>query len=266
MDKIKDETHDVKIAKEMSRSLGYVRPFMLIVGGWPLDPNSSSLMKSLPRFIVPMCIVLLFFVAGPGVYHIFFKEKDSKMQLKLLPPVINSALQLIEYIFVMTKAKNIKIAKDEIMNDWFHGTEDDRQLFRNNSKIGSKMLTIVAICMYVGGTGFRILFPILKGRIVLPNNTTIRILPCPTYLPYINVQATPTYEIIFTVQIVAGFYQHTAFIGGIGTFIMFALHLSSLMKILGTKMESLNDESNANEDILQTNIVNIIEYHMKVKR
>ncbi|KAK1131440.1 hypothetical protein K0M31_017724 [Melipona bicolor] len=265
MAKRKGETDEKRLEKELKRDLRYVEPFVTALGAWPLGPESASCLKILQRLIAPICIFLISFTTWPGFYYVFFKEKDSKRKLQLMPPTINSMFQLSQYIVVLTKIKTIRMALNDIRNDWFHTTEENRQFFRENAKVGKKIISILAIIMYCGGIGFRIMLPLLKGRIVLPDNTTVRLLPCPIYLPFVNEQVTPYYEIIFILLALGGICNCTILTSTTAIIMMISLHLCGLIRILRKKMINLTEKSNINEVTIQRNIVIVIEHHTKIK-
>ena len=261
----KGETDEKRMEKELKRGLRYVEPFITALGAWPLGPESASFLKILQRFIVPTCILLISFVIWPGFYFVFFKEKDSKRKLKLISPVVNSMIQLAQYIVVLSNMKNMRVVLNEIRNDWLHTTEENRQFFRENAKVGKKIISIVAVTMYGGGIGFRMILPLLKGRIILPDNTTVRLLPCPVYLPFVNEQVTPYYEIIFILQVLGGICNYTILTGTTAIIMMISLHMCGLIRILRKKLVVLTEKSNINEAAIQRNIVNVVEHHTKIK-
>ncbi|KAF3424615.1 hypothetical protein E2986_02486 [Frieseomelitta varia] len=251
--------------EELKRGLRYVEPFVTIVGAWPLGPESATFLKILQPFIAPICFFLVSFSIWPGFYYIFFKERDGKRRLKMILPVFHSMFQLAQYIVVLSKMKNIRMVLDDIRNDWFDTTEENRQFFRECTKVGNKIMSILVIGVMGGGIGFRIILPLLKGRIVLPDNTTIRLLPCPIYLPFINDQVTPYYEIIFTLQALSGICNYTILISTNAIILMISLHMCGLIRILRKKMTDFTEKSIISEMSIQRNIVTIVEHHTKIK-
>ena len=238
----------------------------MVLGAWPLPPESSLCMKIFQRVIPVISIFLALFVICPGFFYIFFKAGGTRRKMELLSAFINSLIQLIKYIIILNSMNDIRTLLREIRNDWLYGTEENRRLFRENAKIGDRVVSIVAITMYCGGLCYRTILPLSRGRITLPNNTTIRLLPSSTYLPFINEQITPYYEIIFVLQVLSGLFIYTVFSGAIGIMMMICLHTCGLIRILTDKLMDLIDKSNTSEEIIQEKIVNIVEYHRKIKK
>ena len=265
MAKRKGETDEERMKEELKRGLRYVEPFVTALGAWPLGPDSATFLKILQPFIAPICFFLVSFTTWPGFYYVFFMERNSKRRLKLILPVLHSIFQLAQYIVVLSKMKNIRVALNDIRNDWMHTTEENRQFFRECAKVGNKIISILVIGVWGGGVAFRIMLPLLKGRIVLPDNTTVRLLPCPTYLPFVNEQVTPYYEIIFTLQALGGICNYIVVTSSTAIIMMISLHVCGLIRILRKKMIDLTDKSNINEVTIQRNIITVVEYHTKIK-
>ncbi|XP_068972016.1 odorant receptor 13a-like [Bombus flavifrons] len=266
MMKTKEAKDEKGIEKDLKQSLRYVEPFIMALGAWPLPTESSLCMKILQRVIRFIIIFLALFFVSPGFYYVFFKEKSNKRKLQIITTYINSFVQLIKYIIILYRMKDIRILSEEIRNDWLHSTEENRRLFRENAKIGERVVFIAAFTLYSGGFCYRTILPLTRSSIVLPNNITIRILPSPTYLPFINEQITPYYEIIFALQVLSGFCIYTVFSGAIGIMMMICLHTCGLIRILMDKLVDLTDKSNTSEEIIQEKITNIVEYHRKIKK
>ncbi|XP_017759720.1 PREDICTED: uncharacterized protein LOC108550494 [Eufriesea mexicana] len=95
---------------------------------------------------------------------------------------------------------------------------------KHAAKSHLKLMMMIAFMMYCGGLGYRTIIPLSKGRILLPNNSTIRLLPCPSYFMFFNEQATPNYEIIFVMQILGGFFNYSTLCASAGTCTMLCLH------------------------------------------
>lgn len=128
------------------------------------------------------------------------------------------------------------------------------------------MVTILAITMYGGGLCYRTILPLSMGKIVLPDNSTVRLLPCPSYFVFIDEQATPNYGIIFTLQVLGGFISYTTLCGTVGLCCMLCLHLSSMLRILINKMIELTEQADTSETAFQVKIADIVEQQSSIKR
>ncbi|NP_001229888.1 odorant receptor 5 [Apis mellifera] len=244
----------------------YAQSFLKIVGVWPIPIGSPLSSKIRNWFITFFSLFLQICIVGPCILVMFLKEKNGKRKINLFKLLTNTLNQLFKYIITLNRANELAIAMNEIKNDWLTATSEDRWIFTANSKMGQKVMLIVAVTVYSSGLGYRMLLPILKGKIVLPNNVTIRLLPCPTYFTFFNELVSPYYEMIFMLQLLAGFFSYTVLNGTVGISLMLSLHMCSLLKILTRKMANLTDRSITSENIIQEKIVEIVEYQTKIKR
>ncbi|CAL7936669.1 unnamed protein product [Xylocopa violacea] len=251
--------------EELKHSLRFARSFLSVIGAWP-EPIASPLLSTiLDWFIIVFSYVIIMLVIVPGVLHITIREKIPKNQLKLLVPHLNAVSQVLKYTILLCRTNEFRKVLEEIRDDWFNAMESNRAIFRAKAKIGQNMVLIVAIVMYTSGICYRTL-PLSKGRIVLPDNTTTRLLPCPSYFVFFNEQLTPYYEIIYVLQYLNGFLVYTILCGSVGAFALLSLHICSLLTILMNKMMELTDQSDVSEDAIQRKILDIVEYQAKIKR
>ncbi|KOX67234.1 Odorant receptor 43a, partial [Melipona quadrifasciata] len=181
-------------------------------------------------------------------------------------PQINNLCQLIKYTILFRRMKEFREMMEDIRTSWLNATEENRRIFRRNAKIGSKVVIGIAITMYSGGLSYRIFTPFLSGKVVLPNNVTIRMLSCPGYFVFIDGQVTPNYEIIYVLQIFGGFFTYSAQCATMGVYAMLCLHMCSLMRTLTNKMKELSDQSDMSESAVQEKIADIVEHRTKIKR
>ncbi|CAD1472387.1 unnamed protein product [Heterotrigona itama] len=88
---------------------------------------------------------------------------------------------------------------DDLRNDWLNATEEDQWIYKARATNGHRLMMSFMILLHTGGTSLRTITPFLRDKIILPNNTTIRFLPCSGYF-FFNEQLSPNYEIIFFTQ------------------------------------------------------------------
>ncbi|XP_031366111.1 uncharacterized protein LOC102672657 isoform X2 [Apis dorsata] len=257
---------ETKHTKKDLKQAFYAQSFLKIVGVWPIPIESPLSLKIRNWFITFFSLFLQICIVGPCILVVLLKEKNGKRKINLFKLLTNTLNQLFKYVITLNRANELAIAMDEIKNDWLTATSEDRWIFAANSKIGQRVMLIVAVTVYSSGLGYRMLLPLLKGKIVLPNNVTIRLLPCPTYFTFFNELVSPYYEMIFMLQLLAGFFSYTVLNGTVGISLMLSLHMCSLLKILTRKMADLTNGSITSENIMQEKIVDIVEYQTKIKR
>ena len=237
-----------------------------IVGACPNRTKSS-----LTSVILNFCIIFTFYFTQlltliPGVLYAFAIEKNGRRQMKLLTPQINNLCQLIKHAILLRRMKVFTEIMEDIKGSWLNATEENRRIFRTNVKIGRKVIIGIAVTIFSGGLSYRAIVPLVKKRIVLPNNTTIRVLSCPSYFVFFDEQLTPNYEIIFVLQVFGGILNYTTLCATMGVCAMLCLHMCSLLRILTNKMKELSDQPDISENAVQEKIVDIVEYRARIKR
>ena len=244
----------------------YVQTFLKIIGAWPIAIESSLGSKIQKWFIISFYLFLQICIVAPCILDVFLKEKNGSRRINLFMLLISTLNQVFKYVITLNRANELRIAIHEIKKDWLTATPEDRFIFVTNSRIGQRIMLIIAVITYSSGLGYRMVLPLLKGKIVLPNNVTIRLLPCPTYFTFFNELVSPYYEMIFMLQLLARFFIYTVLNSTVGISLMLSLHMCSLLKILTRKMADLTDGSIISEKIMQQRIVDIIEYQTRIKR
>ena len=251
---------------DLRDSMSVFYSMLKITGAWP-NPTKSSLSS----VILKTCIIFTSYFVQlvtliPSVLYAFAKENNGRKRIKLLTPHINNLCQLIKYTILFRRMKEFREMMEEIRNSWLNETEENRQIFRTNAKIGRKVVIGIGVTMFSGGLSYRIFTPFLRGKIVLPDNTTVRTLSCPGYFVFFDEQVTPNYEIIYVLQIFGGFFTYSAQCATMGVYAMLCLHMCSLMRTLTNKMKELSDQSDISESAVQEKIADIVEHRTKIKR
>ncbi|XP_017795928.1 PREDICTED: odorant receptor 4-like [Habropoda laboriosa] len=244
----------------------FVKPILGIVGAWPIPVNSSPFTRLVRRIEHVVTYFLFFLMIVPGLLYVFLKEKNGKIRLKILGPIVNCSIQFFKYSVILYRIDKIQKSLNTIRRDWIEATDENRLIFRSKAKIGRRVLLIAAATMYGGGLCYRTILPLLRGTIVTPDNVTIRPLPCPVYFVFFNEQRSPNYEIVFILQIMAGFVTYAVISGTCGMCALFVLHACSMLRILVNKMNALVDKADMTETLVHRKIADIVEYQTKIKR
>ncbi|KAF3424620.1 hypothetical protein E2986_11705 [Frieseomelitta varia] len=243
-----------------------VHPLLNVLSAWPTNVRPSVLSKIRKWFTIFFVYLIQFVVIVPSILYIILKAKSTRSRIKLLVPQCNTFSQLFKYTIVLRRHDEIRELLDDLRNDWFRGTEEDQRIYETRATIGQRLVISFMIFLYTGGTSLRTITPFLREKVVLPDNTTIRPLPCPGYFVLFNEQLTPNYEIIFFIQVFSGFLSYTEVSGILGLCATLCLHMCSMLKILGNKMRELSSLSETDEETVQKKITDIVEYQTKIKR
>ncbi|XP_006615207.1 odorant receptor 4-like [Apis dorsata] len=253
----------IRNAKEGIRhTFWFAYPFSRMLGYWPLSVSSSAFAKISNYVIIFLSYLLTLIFMVPGLLYIFLKVKNGRSRIKLLMSHINGIVQMAKYTILLRKTKEIAKLLDEIKKDWMTATEENRQIFSTRASIEHKLTMVVVVTMYGGGFFYRAILPFSKGKIVLSNNVTIRLLPCPGYFFSLDEQVSPNYEIIFILQVLGGFVIYTAVCGTKSICLMLCLHMCGLLKILTNKVMDLTNDKD--EKVVQEKIAHIVDYQTRI--
>lgn len=254
------------VEEELKHSLRLLHPLLRIIGAWPYFVPTSVFSTILKWCLIFICYFLQLLLLIPSFVYIFGKETNSRKQLKLLTPHINGLVQLTKYTFLLYRMHDFKELMEAMKNDWLNATEENRKIFRENAEVGYKALLGLAIIVYSNSVCIRMIIPLSKGRIVLPDNTTIRLLSTQSHFAFFDAHRTPNYEIIFTLQILGAFVIYTILCGSLGLTSFLCIHMSCLLRILANMMIELSDQPDTSENAVHKMIKDIVEYRTKVKK
>lgn len=258
--KINKDENDFNYAVQVTRII------LQIIGAWPISRYTSSMGRVIIRLQNVFCYFLFAFVIVPGLLLMFLKEHDFKRRVRLLGPILNCWMGCVKYSLLVYHAREIQSCLKQARQDW-RNTIDwrDRKAMLSKAKIGRKFAIFSAVFMYVGGLSYRTLVPLSKGRMLTPMNTTVRALACPSYFVKFDEQASPAYEIVFTLQFFSGLLTYSVTCGAAGLAAFFVMHVCGQLSVLIGKLQHLNDMEPEDRAVTIL-LADIIEHQIKVKR
>ncbi|XP_011684385.1 PREDICTED: odorant receptor 4-like [Wasmannia auropunctata] len=242
------------------------RIIMRMIGAWPIPHYASNAERIATRLQNVLCYFLFAFVVVPGLLLAFLKERDFKRRVRLLGPILNCWMGCLKYTLLVYHAREILSCLKQVRQDW-RDTVDwrDRKVMLSNAKVGRKFAVFSAVFMYVGGLTYRTLVPVLKGRMLTPMNTTVRALACPSYFVKFDEQASPAYEIVYTLQFFSGLVTYSVTVGAAGLAAFFIMHVCGQLGILIGKLQHLNDMPEPEDRAVAIVLADIVEHQIKVK-
>ncbi|XP_012230121.1 odorant receptor Or2-like [Linepithema humile] len=242
-----------------------VRVILRIIGAWPISKFASKAEKIAVCLQNVLCYFLFAFILVPGLLLVFLKERDFKRKVRMLAPLLNCGMGTLKYSLLVYHAKEIQDCIEQVRQDWKNAeNKNDRKMMLSKASIGRKFAIFSASIMYIGGMSYRTIVPLSKGRMLTPMNTTVRALACPSYFIRIDEQASPAYEIIFTLQFFAGFFTYSVTCGAAGLAAFFIMHVCGQLSILVSKLQRLNDME-PEDRAIATLLADIVEHQIKVK-
>ncbi|XP_025159082.1 uncharacterized protein LOC105188555 [Harpegnathos saltator] len=240
-----------------------IRNLMLAIGIWPSRSQKRPVFQKVYNLFLNFSSNLLFACEIiPGIIYWLMEESVRiRLQLILLLPYI--FLCAFQYDIILSRNDNIRQCWKHVEEDWRNafGTDDRNIMFRC-AKAAKFLILICGVLMYSGVAMYRIILPLSRGDIVTNQNVTIRPLACPVNFLFIDVQASPFYEIIFTFQSLTGLLIVSITTSTYGLLAYFVEHASGQMKILICLMKNLVREQK--EEEVDKKLAQVVEHQIRV--
>ncbi|XP_015179319.1 PREDICTED: odorant receptor 43a-like [Polistes dominula] len=241
------------------------RGILRIIGGWPLDDETSIVEKIYSYFANAFCYFLFTFILLPGLLRIFVIEQNVRIRLKIFGPLCTCSINATKYSILMTRGKKIKECMKHVKDDWKKVVlEKDYESMMSHAKVGRTLAVMSASFIYGAGMSYRTILPLSKGKMII-GNLTIRPLACPSYFVIFNEQETPAYELVFFGQFLAGFAVYSVACGvcGLATFLI--MHVCGQLEILMRMMRDIVDEKNDNDSDPDKRIAEVIQHQTRAR-
>ncbi|XP_076677077.1 odorant receptor 10-like [Andrena cerasifolii] len=202
------------------------------IGIWPLVySRTSRLQKILSNGLLAWCSFYLLINMIPPTRHAMFVEKDTYKRVKMVGPLLFSAGNMVKYYYLAAKGSILERCIEQVERDWRTVERpSDRAIMLRQVSISRSLISLCAIFMYTGGILFHTLIPFMsKSR--FKGNTTVRVLTYAGYDAFFDTQSSPTYEIIFVVQIIVGLLKYSITTSAYSLTAIFITHVSGQIQI-----------------------------------
>lgn len=251
---------DIEYAFEMNRF------FFRILGIWPFARTNSVLFNLIETvLLVSICFFLLLCEFMPILFYVFLVLKDMRLRLKVLGNAIFGLVALIKYGYVLLYKNQVRSCMLLIDEDWRNVvSSSDRNSMIDRVKIGKRLIVMCAVFVYMSGVGVRMAMPLATGKIITPQNITIRPLPSAAYFVIFDVQCSPAYEIVYCIQFFAGFVKYTITVATFGLVTLCVMHFCAQLDILLTLMDNFVNEHQLEN--LNKKLAVVVEHQIKTHK
>ncbi|KAK2583181.1 hypothetical protein KPH14_009201 [Odynerus spinipes] len=243
------------------------RYMLLSLGVWPPSSRKSeSLLRQNSRhlliilnFLIILCVVI------PGILHISLIEKTAYGRLRVAVPVMYSSMTLAKYSILVFCTEQTESCLKHVKEDWKNANDEcTRDTMRRNARIGRRFFAICGGLMYGSGFTYRAIVPLIKEKIVINENLTIRPLPCPCYFVFLDPQVSPAYEIVYFLQCLSGFITYGVTTAVCGLAALFVMHTCGQLEILAILMNRMVEKTDPGEDV-HTKVAATVEHQIRVR-
>ncbi|KAL2731031.1 odorant receptor 4-like isoform X5 [Vespula squamosa] len=232
-----------------------------------VNKRESFLVKSLRLLLIFLNFVIILYVVIPGFLHIFLKETSTYGKIRVIQPILYSSMALAKYTVLVFCIERMNVCLKYVSEDWKNAVDIyTRDTMKKKAMIGRRFFIICGSLMYGSGILFRGIIPLIKGKITINENFTIRPLPCPCYFLLFDPQLSPAYEIVYFLQCLSGMvtYSITTAICGLAAFLI--MHICGQLEILVTLMDKMVEKTNPPSENVHAKIALAVEHQIRVRR
>ncbi|XP_018364282.1 PREDICTED: odorant receptor Or2-like [Trachymyrmex cornetzi] len=242
------------------------RNILSLLGIWPpnnkKDPTCAKVWR---YFLISICNILLYCVLLPGIFF-WLIEKRTRVRIQTIPLLLFVVMACSKYINLLFHEKKIRRCLEHIEEDYKVVTNAEaRDTMITSAKIGRRLVSLCAIFMYSSGLSFRLILPFARGKVVTPQNITLRPLPCPSNFLFFDVQVSPTYELIFVIQVLSGIVTYSITTGLCGLATLFVMHACGQLKVLINLMTNLVEEKLHEKRELNRKLARMVEHQIRFR-
>lgn len=252
--------------RDIGNAFAMHRFFFRMIGLWPFAHANSLLLEQLETIVVVfVCFACLIVEAVPTLLYVFMVLTDIRVQLKVMGSAMFTTVEIMKYVYMLfykSQMRNCLILVDE---DWQNVVSpSDRTSMIEKVKICKRLVVLCAVILYSLNIIVRIVIPLSVGKIVTPQNITIRPMPHVAYLVILDVQQSPVYEITYIMQLLGGFFKYTIVVTTFSFVTLCAMHFCSQSNILITLINDFVNESRPEN--LNKKLSIVVEHQIRIKK
>lgn len=240
---------------------------MRMLGAWPSINKENSINRKIYNFfLIFTSYVLLSCDLIPAILF-WIMEKTTHTRLQMIPVLLYNFMAAGQYAIFIFRDNQIRRCLKHIEEDWKNIINANaRNMMLSSAKTGRRLVAFCGVLMYGGAFTFRTILPLSQGKIVTDQNITIRLLACPGYYFSIDVQLSPTYEILFVIQLLSGLVSASIATGACGFTAIFVVHACGQLKVLIDLMKNLVKKQWRAGYEVDKKLANIVEHQIRVRR
>ncbi|CAL1689176.1 unnamed protein product [Lasius platythorax] len=234
------------------------------IGAWPLRQQATTQEIIVHGLSIAIATFLQFFAIVTWIICIITTKWSFYEILRTACPLIFTCTVFLRYLLLLSHRDEIKSCIDRIAEDWRNVTiAEDREIMLANAKSGRFFGIISVAFMFGSGIPYTCM-PLVLPPIVTEDNVTIRTLPNPCELFFLDVQVSPVYEISYALEALSCFTAYTVFCGICSLTAKFVTHVCGQCEILMYIFEELIDGGDRNRGTVDQRISTAIIHHLRI--
>ncbi|XP_017795969.1 PREDICTED: odorant receptor 4-like [Habropoda laboriosa] len=248
-------------------SLQLNRWFLKPIGAWPPSSSTTTLERNVSIVLNIVCYGSILFTLIPCLLHVFLDDDSFYMKVKNFGPMSHWIISCANYTLLLLQGKDIRYCVEHIETDWrMVRREKDQQVMMKNARFGRYVATFCAAIMQSGVFCFFVSSALNTEIIHVGNETTIvRVLPVTVYKKLLNVDQSPTNEIVVFMQTWSSIIATTSTVSIFSLAAVFATHAYGQLTVLMSWItEFVNESRNREKTFPFKQIGVIVEHHLRV--
>lgn len=245
------------------------RLILELIGVWPILEKPRLRKKFLKGLLRAVCCFLLSFNLIPWTLYMFLILDTFKSRLRMLGALCFYSMVSAMYCTLMLREDSIRECVKHIEKDWQNVRDaNDRRIMLNKAKAGRYILICTTIFLFTSGFTYRLIQPIVRGKIIVNGNVTIRPLVQGNYFIFFDPQQSPAYEIVFSMHLLTGIVIYTVTTSVCGVTALFTMHACGQLEILAAWLENLpkEDQWSKKSHVAARRLAAIIMHHIRIRR
>ncbi|XP_036147251.1 uncharacterized protein LOC105834980 [Monomorium pharaonis] len=253
----KNYRNDIKYTTQLNRFI------CQLLGIWP-DAEPSFLKNLRSISLILACFFLLGCELIPITLYVVFIEKRTRVRLKVISSITFTTVAILKYFCLVLSKNQVRNCLARVKDDWQNVVSaNSRNSMIDKARISRHLFILCSIFMYTAGVYYRIIVPLSRGKTVTKQNITIRHLPSPGYYILFNEQNSPAYELLFIIQVCAGFIKYTITVAICSLTALFVMHICGQLEILMILLDNLVNKTE--EKNLNKMLALVVEHQIKIR-
>ncbi|XP_003484578.1 odorant receptor 82a-like [Bombus impatiens] len=210
------------------------RWFLKPIGVWPSFPSTTRFEKIVSITLNVICYSSIILTTIPCLVRMFLEDESIYLKLKSLGPVSHWIVSGANYTTLLLRSKDIRQCMEHMEADWQTVTrEKDQWVMLKNAKFGRYVAASCAIFMQSGIMCFIFVAAMDTVEIQIGNETRIlHVLPCAVYKKLINVDESPTNEIMLFLQAWCTMIANSSTVGMFSLAAVLAAHACGQLNVV----------------------------------
>ncbi|XP_026668788.1 odorant receptor 82a-like [Ceratina calcarata] len=236
------------------------------IGIWPASPCTPRRDKIVSYIVNAICYSFMTFFLALCLLYLFLEDDSFHIKMRMIAAFSHWFVSIANYTILLLKRKDIRRCFEYIEKDWIRAmNERDRDVMLKNAKFGRYVATSCVAFMQGGVLAFCFITALNTETIRVGNETRIvHPLPVLVYKKLIDVNKSPTNEIMLFAEVFSLFIANSTTVGVFSLSAVLAAHARGQFNILMLRItELVNGSEKPKKTTTFNDIGMLVEHHLR---